>query len=175
MDFSIQERLQNDSVLLEPLCEADFEELYQVASDPTVWEQHPNKNRWKKDVFKTFFVGAIQSKGAFKVIEKNNGKTIGSTRFYDFDKEANSIHIGYTFYGTESWGKGLNHAAKTLMLDFIFQHVSKVLFHIGAVNIRSQKSIEKLGATKIDELVVAYFGEEPKLNFVYCISRNKWV
>lgn len=46
--------LQNDLIKLIPLQETDFEILYDVASDPAIWEQHPNKNRYERDVFKTF-------------------------------------------------------------------------------------------------------------------------
>jgi len=59
MTFSIQPTLENENVRLVPLQEADFEALYEVASDPKVWEQHPNKDRWKREVFKTFFDGAM--------------------------------------------------------------------------------------------------------------------
>lgn len=57
------------------------------------------------------------------------------------------------------------------MLDHIFQFVSKVHFHIGALNLRSQISIQRLGAEKIAEKEVAYFGEPPGLNFVYEIRK----
>lgn len=82
--------------------------------------------------------------------------------------------LGYTFYAVEYWGKGINHAVKTLMLNYAFQFVSKVYFHIGATNIRSQISIGRLSAVKIAEQEVTYFAELPKLNFVYEISRTNW-
>ena len=43
--------LHNDTIMLVPLKETDFEELYSVASDPLIWEQHPNKLRYQRDVF----------------------------------------------------------------------------------------------------------------------------
>lgn len=51
MNFSIQPQLANERVTLLPLKESDFKELYAVASDPKIWEQHPSKDRWKKEVF----------------------------------------------------------------------------------------------------------------------------
>ena len=54
-------------------------------------------------------------------------------------------------------------------------YVSKIIFHIGASNFRSQKAIEKLGAIKIDEFEVEYFGEEPKLNYIYEISKENYI
>jgi N-acetyltransferase len=170
----IQSRLETETVALVPLAEQDFEELYATASDPKIWEQHPNKDRWRKDVFKTFFEGAIQSKGAFKILDKTNGNVIGSTRFYGYQEAENSIQIGYTFYATQYWGKGINQAVKAIMLDYIFQFVSSVHFHIGADNIRSQIAIGRLGARKMEEQMVAYFGEQPKLNYVYGIKKEEW-
>jgi RimJ/RimL family protein N-acetyltransferase len=171
MNFSIQPHLENEDIALLPLKEDDFEALYATASDPKIWEQHPNRDRWKKDVFQNFFDGAMKSGGAFKIVNKFTGEVMGSTRFYDYDEEKNTIFIGYTFYGTAYWGKGINSLVKKMMLDYIFQFVSRVLFHIGAENIRSQIAIERIGATKIEEQEVAYFGEAPKLNFVFAIDK----
>jgi RimJ/RimL family protein N-acetyltransferase len=97
MDYDVQTILENDKVILYPLLEKDFEDLYNVAADPKIWEQHPNKDRWKKEVFKTFFEGAIKSEGAFKIIDKTDGKVIGSTRYYDYSREGKQhtyrVHI----------------------------------------------------------------------------------
>jgi N-acetyltransferase len=172
MPIDIQPTLENSDVLLTPLKEEDFEALYKVASDPKIWEQHPNKDRWQREVFSNFFQGAIESKGAFLIIDKKSGEIAGSTRFYNHNETDRSIMIGYTFYATKFWGKGLNPAVKRLMTDYIFQEVDKVHFHIGATNIRSQIAIERLGARKIGEEEVAYYGESSKLNFVYEIAKG---
>jgi RimJ/RimL family protein N-acetyltransferase len=67
----------------------------------------------------------------------------------------------------------LNPAVKKLMLNYIFPFVDRVHFHIGATNIRSQIAIQRLGATKVGEEEVAYYGETPKLNYVYEITSRK--
>lgn len=170
--MDLQPILENQIVKLIPLKEDDFETVYQVASDPLIWEQHPNKDRYKREVFVNFFEGAIRSKGAFLIIEKATGKCIGSTRYYDLDLNNKSVLIGYTFYGRKFWGSTFNPMVKKLMLDYAFQFVDKVFFHIGAQNIRSQKAIERLGATKICEMEVAYHGEPEKLNFEYMIEKT---
>ncbi len=170
MTMDIQPILENEYVLLTPLREEDFEALYQIAADPKIWEQHPNKDRWRRDVFEGYFRGAIESKGAFKIIDKKTGEIAGSTRFYNYDQNERSIMIGYTFYATKFWGKGLNPAVKHLMLHHISSFVEKVQFHIGATNFRSQVAIQRLGAKKVGEETVAYYGEAPKHNFVYEIT-----
>lgn len=173
--FSLQEKLENDKVLLLPLKEMDFDAVYKPASQPEVWNQHPNKERWKRPVFENFFKGAIASGGAYKIIDKKNKEVIGCTRFYDYEPKDSSIYIGYTYFGKDFWGQGFNKATKSAMLDYIFQYVDQVKLHIGAENQRSQRSIEKIGAIKIAEEPVAYFGESTKLNFLYLITKKDWL
>jgi RimJ/RimL family protein N-acetyltransferase len=172
--MNLQTIIQNETIMLQPLAERHFEELYAAANDPLVWEQHPNPLRYQRDVFATYFDGAMQSKGAYAIINKQTNKIIGSSRFYDEDAATNSILIGYTFLNRESWGGKINPMVKQLMLDYIFAFVDNVLFHIGANNVRSQKAIERLGAKKIDELKVAYHGEPLQLNYVYRITKKDW-
>ena len=173
MTFNLQPtHLQNERIKLVPLQETDFDELFSVASDPLIWEQHPNKLRYQKDVFQNFFEGAIQSKGAFFIREVTTNEPIGSTRFYDYDENEKSVLIGYTFIGRKFWGNGYNSALKKLMMEYAFQFVDTIYFHIGAHNIRSQKAIEKIGAQKIDEFEVEYFGEDSKLNYIYQIKKE---
>lgn len=174
MIFSIQPHLENERASLLPLQETDFESLYAVASDPEVWEQHPNKDRYQKAIFQSFFEGAMKSQGAFKIICKSSGEVAGSTRFYDYNEQENSILIGYTFYGTKFWGKGLNTSVKNLMLTYIFQYVDTVILHVGATNKRSQIAVGRLGAIKVAEQEVTYYGEKPKLNFIYALAKKDW-
>lgn len=172
MEFDLQPTtLKNDLVTLVPMLPADFESLYSIASDPLIWEQHPNKDRYKREVFEKFFEGAILSKGAFMVYDTQTQKLIGTSRFYEYNNVANNVAIGYTFITREYWGTNRNSALKSIMLNHAFQFVNTVLFYIGSNNIRSQKAIAKLGAVKIDEKAIEYYSETQKLNFVYQINK----
>jgi RimJ/RimL family protein N-acetyltransferase len=174
MNLDIQPiHLKNEVVHLVPLQESDFDRLYKVASDPLVWEQHPNPNRYQKDVFRTYFEGAILSKGAFIVLNSQTNEVVGCSRFYDFNAGTNSIKIGYTFIGRKFWGQHFNKNMKSLMINHAFEKLENILFDIGANNIRSQIAISKIGAIKIDEQEIVYYGEDSKLNFVYQISKNQ--
>lgn len=51
---------------------------------------------------------------------------------------------------------GINRLVKITMLEYLFQFVSKVYFHIGANNFRTQFAIGRIGADKIAEQVVTY-------------------
>lgn len=173
--INFQPLLQNKLVIAQPLLQSNFEELYAAASDPLIWEQHPNKNRYQRTVFENYFKGAIESGGAFLVKDAQTNAVIGSSRYSDYDAATNTVSIGYTFFICSCWGKGHNYALKNLMLNYIFQFVDTVTFYIGAVNKRSQISIEKFGAIKTGETEMAYFGEAPKTDFVYAITKEQWL
>ena len=162
--------LKNDLVWLEPLEQRHFEELYLVASDPLIWEQHPNPDRYKLDAFTNYFKGAMESGGAFIIRDTLSGKALGSSRYCAYDAANKEIQIGYTFFARSCWGKSINKEVKTLMLNHAFNYVDKVAFYVGANNIRSQKAMERIGGIKIREEVVAYFGEPDRLNFRYEIN-----
>ncbi|MDZ4665331.1 MAG: GNAT family N-acetyltransferase [Bacteroidota bacterium] len=172
--MNVQLPLQNYFVKLEPLKATDFEKLFAIARDPLIWEQHPNKDRYKREVFEVFFKGAIESTGAYVIYDAKTNAVIGSSRYYDLNIEKSSITIGYTFFARSHWGGIYNRATKEAMMLHAFEYVNEVNFHIGAVNIRSQKAIEKLGAQKIGEIEMAYYGEASKLNFIYSITKLNW-
>ena len=173
MKFDLQPILENSVVKLVPLEESDFNVLYEAASDPLIWEQHPNKNRFQLEFFNTYFQGALKSKGAFCIYDRATSKVIGSTRFYYIDGQKDAVSIGYTFFRRSHWGRGFNQSAKSLMLHHASKTFSQVLFQVGAENIRSQVAMGRIGAIKIAEEVVAYYGEPEKLNFLYSIDLTK--
>jgi RimJ/RimL family protein N-acetyltransferase len=159
--------LEDELVKLVPLQATDFDRLFKVASDPLIWEQHPSRDRYKKEVFQIYFDSAVSSGSAFLIFDKKTNILIGSSRFYDYDGEGSSIAIGYTFLAKEYWGGKYNRSVKKLMLDYAFQFVDAVIFHIGPSNIRSQKAIMKIGANKIGEMLY-----EGKLHFVYQVKSS---
>jgi RimJ/RimL family protein N-acetyltransferase len=173
--INFQPFLHNNLVIAEPLKESDFESLYNAASDPLIWEQHPNKNRYQRQEFENYYKGAMESGGAFLVRDAQTNEIIGSSRYSDYHADTNTVSIGYTFFIRSHWGSGHNYHLKKLMLDHIFQFVNTVTFYIGAINKRSQISIERLGAVKIAEEEMAYYGEAPKLNYKYAISKEQWL
>lgn len=175
MNNHFQSILQNELIIMQPLQQDDFEALYAVASDPLIWEQHPNKNRYQREPFQIYFEGAMESKGAYLIIDKATGEVAGCSRFYDHQETDSSVFIGYTFFGRKFWGKQYNPASKQLMLDHAFQLVNTVKFHIGAGNIRSQIAIGRVGAVKTKEVIVAYHGEPDRHNFEYELRKEDWM
>jgi RimJ/RimL family protein N-acetyltransferase len=162
--------LEDELTRLIPLEENDFERLYAVASDPLIWEQHPTRDRYKREVFKKFFDGATSSCTAFLIFDKASNELIGSTRYYEYKAEVPSVAIGYTFLAKKCWGGLYNKSVKKLLMDYAFQFVNSIFFHIGANNIRSQKAILKIGAKKVNEVEVDYYGKK-LLHYEYEIRK----
>jgi RimJ/RimL family protein N-acetyltransferase len=164
--FDLQPTLEGELLRLRPLKPEDWEALYTVASDPLIWEQHPNKERYKAEVFREFFREALDSGGALLAIDLNDGQVIGSSRFYGYDQEKSEIEIGWSFLTRSRWGGIYNREMKQLMLRHAFRFVHNVVFLVGPRNLRSQKAMEKIGGVRAGSRVNSY-GKE---SFVYLIT-----
>jgi len=167
MPFELQPTLTGEFLELRPLRADDFEPLYAAASDPAIWAQHPESDRYKRDVFENFFKGAIASGGAFAVIDRKTGRIIGSSRYAGYNEPASEIEIGWTFLERAYWGGAYNREMKRLMLEHAFRFVERVLFFVGPTNYRSQRAMEKIGGVRIGTRPNAV-GRE---SIVYKISR----
>lgn len=158
MEFDLQPTLNGRLIDARPLRMEDFEALFAAASDPLIWEQHPESDRYKREVFQKFFDGAMDSKGAFAVIDRRSGRIIGSSRYCNLNVAQNEVEIGYTFLERAFWGGAYNAELKKLMLDHAFQFVDRVVFVVGEKNLRSQKALQKIGAVVVGKKHVAAHG-----------------
>jgi N-acetyltransferase len=149
MSFDFQPTLKGAILELRPLRAEDFHDLYAVASDPLIWEQHPVRDRYKEEVFKGFFREALESGGALIAIDSKDSQVIGSSRFHGYDEENSEIEIGWTFLARSHWGGIYNREMKQLMLRHAFRFVSSVIFLVSPQNVRSQKAIEKIGGVQV--------------------------
>jgi RimJ/RimL family protein N-acetyltransferase len=175
MPFDLQPTLTGELVSLRPLREADWAELFAVASDALIWELHPARDRYKEEVFREYFRGAMESGGAFAVIDRKTGNIIGSTRYHDYrpeagDEKQSEIEIGWTFLARAYWGGIYNGEMKQLLLRHAFQFVDRVLFVVGITNFRSQRAMQKIGGVRIGEMK-DYTGRQ---SYVYEIRADEF-
>ena len=159
--------LRTEHFFLEPLTPKDFDALYAVASDPLLWEQHPEADRWKRSKFQHFFDGGLANDlGCFVISEKRSGRAAGSSRFYGYDGANRCIRIGYTFVARKFWGTSANREIKEAMLLRAFNVVDRVFFDIGPQNFRSIGAVKKLGAV--------FSHDESDSKAVYVLSKQQW-
>lgn len=148
MPFDLQPTLRGDMLELRPLRADDFDDLFAAASDPLIWEQHPESDRYTAEKFRHYFDGAMQSGGAFAVIDRKTGQIIGSTRYHGYDPVTSEVEIGWTFLARSHWGGTHNREMKQLLLEHAFKFVDRVVFLVGRDNIRSQRAVEKIGGVR---------------------------
>jgi RimJ/RimL family protein N-acetyltransferase len=147
--FDLQPILQGHLVVVRPLRPEDFQELYAVAADPLIWEQHPVRDRYKEEVFREFFREALQCGGTSIVREIRHGQVIGSSRYHGYDGEKSEVEIGWTFLARSYWGGVYNGEVKRLMLTHAFRFVNRVVFLVGPENLRSQRAVERIGGVRM--------------------------
>jgi RimJ/RimL family protein N-acetyltransferase len=158
---------------LRPLVPSDWDILFAAGSDPLIWEQHPDSDRYKEEVFRQYFQGAIDSGGAFVVLDAKTGEVIGSSRYFGYDPERSEIEIGWTFLVRRYWGGEYNREMKSLMLAHAFRFVERVIFLVGEHNTRSQRAMEKIGGVRAGE-VRKTMGPETSVTVKFVIEKSRW-
>ena len=151
MSFDSQPTLSGTLVNLRPLRPEDYRQLYAVAADPLIWEQHPVKNRHEEAVFREFFSESLASGGALLVTDAETQRAIGSSRYFGYRKETREVEIGWTFLARSHWGGRYNGELKQLMLRHAFRFVDSVVLFISPENIRSQRAVGKIGGVREPE------------------------
>lgn len=123
----------------------DWDELFAVASDPLIWEQHPAFDRYQEQVFREYFREGLESRGALVAIDRATTRIIGASRYVWHGPNDDELEIGWTFLARKYWGGRYNLEMKRLMLEHAFTAVDRVVFVVGAGNIRSRRAMLRIG------------------------------
>jgi len=153
-DFTQQTILEDETAILRPLQITDVEHLKQFSlTEPDLWKYSMVQAIGEQGL-KDYIAAAIQGREEqreypFIVFDKRTGSYAGCTRFYDIQVVNSSLQLGYTWYGKDFQGTGLNKHCKFLMLEFAFEHlgVERVEFRADNDNKRSIASMKSLGCT----------------------------
>jgi RimJ/RimL family protein N-acetyltransferase len=153
-DFSKDYCLEDERVILRPLCSLDAAQLATyVSNEPEIWKYSLVAIHKVEDL-NGYIETAIQSRKdktayPFIVFDKQLNKYVGSTRFYDIQWAFETMQLGYTWYSKEVWGTGLNAHCKYLLLQFAFEQMGckRVEFRADNDNKRSIAAMQKIGCT----------------------------
>jgi RimJ/RimL family protein N-acetyltransferase len=154
LDFPQNIILENEFVLLRPLQESDVENLLEISiNEPETWEYSLVRANGKKNL-ENYIQIALKAKEnktefPFIVFDKKSGKYAGSTRFYDISLPFKTLQLGYTWYGENFRGTGLNKHCKFLLLQFAFEtlEMERVEFRADNNNLRSIAAMKSIGCT----------------------------
>lgn len=136
--------LTGPSVRLEPLQPSHREALRAAcAADPDIWEIYPYS--LLGDHFDVWWDKVSGNRHV--LVARHGGEIVGMSSFYDTDDTKNSTAIGGTYFTPAVRGTGVNREVKRLMLTASFgAGARRVEFHIDAINARSRRAVEKIGA-----------------------------
>ena len=114
----------------------------------------------------------------FIVFDKRTNQYAGSTRFYDIQPDYKTLQLGYTWYGLNFQGTGLNKQCKFLLLSFAFEQLGqeRVEFRADNRNERSIAAMKSIGC-KVDGILRSNMpnrDESRRDSIVLSILRNEW-
>lgn len=146
--------LQNEIVLLRPTVVTDFEPFMKLTQNKTMWVYFTHDLSESND-FKNWFNEALLGKELktrlpFTVIQKEDNKVAGATSFGNISMRDKRIEIGWTWFGAEFWGKGLNTQAKYLMLKYCFEVLDfeRVEFKTDVLNMHARNALLRMHITE---------------------------
>ena len=153
-DFKKDIILGNEMVLLRPLKTSDFKNLLEFSlNEPEIWT-YSFVHAAGEDSLKRYIELALDGRKdekqyTFIVYDKEKKKYAGCTRFHQIDLANQSLHIGYTWYGKEFQGTGLNKNCKLLLLNFAFNimDIVRVEFRADNKNEKSVAAMKSIGCT----------------------------
>ncbi|MDO3700536.1 bifunctional pyridoxamine 5'-phosphate oxidase family protein/GNAT family N-acetyltransferase [Micromonospora sp. C28SCA-DRY-2] len=147
--------LRGEHVVLEPLDLAHADELHTATADPDVWRHlgtaMPADPAGTAEVVAAALAAHHRGERVPWVQRcAVTGAVVGTTSYYEVDPDRRAVAIGYTFLGRPWWRTGINTEAKLLLLTRAFDELGalRVVWHTDIRNERSQRAIERLGATR---------------------------
>lgn len=144
--------LEDERVLLRPLEVTDFTNLLSFSeNEPLLWK-YALITGASPDNLRLYIESAIQKRisktqYSFVVFDKKTNQYAGCTRFYEINNDTQSALLGYTWYGQDFQGTGLNKHCKALMLKFVFETCGfeRIEFRADAANQQSIRALLKIG------------------------------
>jgi RimJ/RimL family protein N-acetyltransferase len=176
--------LENEAVLLRPLQETDVKHLLPFSiNEPELWKYSLVRANGKENL-ENYIQIALRARAngtefPFIVFDKRTGKYAGSTRFYDINYGFKTIQLGYTWYGKDFQGTGLNKNCKFLLLEYAFDilGMERVEFRADNGNERSKAAMLSIGC-KVDGVLRSnmptFESEIRRDSIVLSILRKEW-
>lgn len=184
-DFDIDYVLENDKVLLRPLTSTDKRHLLQFSVlEPEIWKYSLLTGAGAAQLEHYIAVaekGREQKKEyPFIVFDKLKGTYAGSTRFYDIQPEYKTLQLGYTWYGKDFQGTGVNKNCKYLLFEFAFETLDfeRVELRADNDNARSIAAMKSIGC-KVDGILRSNMpkpeGTGRRDSIVLSVLKNEWL
>jgi len=144
--------LEDERVLLRPLKVDDIKYLMPFSiNEPEIWTYSMITGAGRENM-ENYINGALAARSvgteyAFIVFDKQANAYAGLTRFYDIQPKSKTLQLGYTWYGKQFQGTGMNRHCKFLLLGFAFDELGmeRVEFRADNGNARSIAAMKAIG------------------------------
>ena len=147
--------LESERVRLEPLDIHHADDLAVAADEAEIWAYMPLAAGVVRDdcrgwVEATHRDAADGSQVPFAIVDRLSGRAVGSTRYLNIRRAHRSLEIGYTWLGSAARRTPINTHCKWLLLSHAFDTLGaiRVEFKTDSRNLRSQRALERIGATR---------------------------
>ncbi|MGE0335919.1 MAG: GNAT family N-acetyltransferase [Gammaproteobacteria bacterium] len=175
--------LSGPTVRLAPLSLVHLADCARVADDPALWtwwvrEPPRDEAGMRREIEHALALKARGMRLPFAIVRHADGACIGSTSYLAFEPAHRSIEIGATWLASAHHGGGINRECKQLLFGFAFERlgINRVVLQTDALNLRSRRAIEKLGA-HLDGILreerVLWNGRV-RSSAVYSLLRAEW-
>lgn len=144
--------LEGEQVRLESLLLSHEAALNKAAADGELWNSQftiiPSPEETASYIKAALDAQATGRELPFVIVRKSTGQVVGTTRFYNIDRENRSVEIGYTWLALSAQRTAVNTESKLLLLRHAFETWGciRVSFVTHARNEQSQKALLRLGA-----------------------------
>lgn len=152
----------NDSFFLRSLAANDAPGLASVGDAGATEFLTKAPRTWHESSVREFVLHLLQTPSSqfYAIIDRCSAQPLGMTAFLDISYYHRRLEIGWTWLAAAQRGTGLNGHVKRRLLQTAFERgFLRVTLTTDTRNIRSQRAIEKLGATK--EGVLRQYGRMP--------------
>jgi len=152
--FEEEHLLENDRARLEPLQRRHFALLLPIAMEEEIWQFTSNIVKTKADFLRYFNRALVEREEGlaypFAVYDKKNEQYGGSTRYGNISFQHKKVEIGWTWYHPTLQRTGLNHACKSLLLNYGFDvlQLNRIELKTSIHNLKSQAAMLRIGAVK---------------------------
>jgi RimJ/RimL family protein N-acetyltransferase len=183
ISFSDQHVLENERVVLRPLELNHYENLLHFSlTEPEIWKfslvQAIGEEGLRNYLKLAVEARTTEKEYPFIIIDKKTNQYAGSTRFYDIQLSNKCLQLGFTWYGKNFQGTGLNKNFKYLLLQFAFEEMGmeRVEFRADNDNKKSIAAMNSIGCSV--EGVLRSNGFKPDGNrrdsIVLSILKTEW-
>lgn len=134
---------------LEPIEERHREGLRRAGADPDLWRfASVNQHNDNFDAWMDQRLDAQPADCTFAIVDAATGEMVGSSSFLAHSEANRRVEIGWTWYAKIFWAGPVNPSCKRLMFAHAFDvlGMNRVELKLSALNARSWRAVEKLGA-----------------------------